>query len=125
MTNKTSQRLLVGILLILGVFAGLYAFKMQGAKGGDPVTGKVVYDTHCASCHGPTGLGDGPMANAVTNKPTNLAKKLDSLFSSDRILIEKVVMPGRMNLGMPAFEGIISAEEAKDSFAYLRSVNAE
>ncbi len=25
-------------------------------------TGKVMYDIYCAVCHGPTGMGDGPVA---------------------------------------------------------------
>lgn len=33
--------------------------------------GKKSVETNCASCHGPTGKGDGPAAAALTPKPAN------------------------------------------------------
>jgi mono/diheme cytochrome c family protein len=37
------------------------------------VDGKTVYTTYCATCHGPTGQGDGPGAAALEPKPRNFA----------------------------------------------------
>jgi mono/diheme cytochrome c family protein len=34
--------------------------------------GKDLYKTYCASCHGTTGLGNGPVAEALKKPPANL-----------------------------------------------------
>jgi mono/diheme cytochrome c family protein len=39
-------------------------------------TGAVLYERYCASCHGPGGRGDGPVAAALTTPPTDL-RRLD------------------------------------------------
>lgn len=36
--------------------------------------GNKVYQTYCATCHGPTGLGDGPAGQALTPPPRNLVE---------------------------------------------------
>ena len=35
----------------------------------DLETGKTKYQINCASCHGETGMGDGPAATALNPKP--------------------------------------------------------
>ncbi len=35
--------------------------------------GQAAFQTNCASCHGPKGLGDGVAATALKPRPTNLA----------------------------------------------------
>jgi mono/diheme cytochrome c family protein len=35
--------------------------------------GLAVYSTNCASCHGATGMGDGPQAEALAPRPRNFA----------------------------------------------------
>ncbi len=37
---------------------------------GDAGRGATTYGTYCASCHGPTGAGDGVLAAALDPKPT-------------------------------------------------------
>lgn len=34
--------------------------------------GKYLYQTHCLSCHGSAGQGDGPEAQKLDRRPTNL-----------------------------------------------------
>ena len=36
-------------------------------------TGHVVYQTHCAVCHGPAGRGDGPFAPLLRVRPADLS----------------------------------------------------
>jgi mono/diheme cytochrome c family protein len=36
--------------------------------------GKNEYSNHCASCHGQTGKGDGPVAKSLSKAPADLTK---------------------------------------------------
>lgn len=56
------------------VGAGL-AIAATGALGQGKVDlGKREYDATCASCHGLKGTGDGPSAQYLTRKPTDLTR---------------------------------------------------
>ena len=35
-------------------------------------SGADTYKAHCAACHGPTAVGDGPVAATLRQKPSNL-----------------------------------------------------
>src|SRR5512132_4313901 len=35
--------------------------------------GRAIYRDHCASCHGPSGLGDGEAGRELSPRPANLA----------------------------------------------------
>ena len=37
-------------------------------------SGAVLYERHCASCHGESGRGDGPAAAALSPPPTDLTQ---------------------------------------------------
>ena len=50
--------------------------------------GAEVYRTYCASCHGPSARGDGPLAATMPKKPANLteiAKRNGGVFPSDLV----------------------------------------
>ncbi|MGO9058198.1 MAG: c-type cytochrome [Candidatus Binataceae bacterium] len=56
--------LLLGFLLLGGA---------TGIAGTDDVAqGHAIYEQYCASCHGLTGEGDGPLARSLTTPPANL-----------------------------------------------------
>ena len=37
-----------------------------------PPTGAILYARHCASCHGASGKGDGPIASSLVTAPADL-----------------------------------------------------
>jgi mono/diheme cytochrome c family protein len=49
------------------------------AADGDPARGQVLYAARCASCHGPSGAGDGAGAPALLPRPASLAEHEYSL----------------------------------------------
>lgn len=50
--------------------------------------GKAEYESNCASCHGLTGKGDGPLSEVYRLKSTDLttlAKRNDGVFPAQRV----------------------------------------
>lgn len=50
--------------------------------------GRDVFRNYCATCHGPTGRGDGPLADSMRRKPANLteiAKRNGGTYPSDLV----------------------------------------
>ena len=73
--------LVAGVMLGPGVVTSATAQEYQQSN-----TGAEVYRTYCASCHGTTARGDGPLASAMKKKPSNLteiAKRNGGLFPSE------------------------------------------
>ena len=53
-----------------------------------PASGQQMYSTYCAVCHGASGIGDGPAAQALKIPPpdlTSLTKSNHGVFPSDRV----------------------------------------
>ena len=63
---------------VRGLLAGAFAVGVlgaaSGALAGDTAAemGKKSYMKHCATCHGPSGTGDGVAANTFNRKPVDL-----------------------------------------------------
>ena len=64
----------------------------------DSAKGKEVYDTYCALCHGPTGLGDGVGAAALDPKPRDLSSAAILEGYTDEYLVD-VIANGGMAVG--------------------------
>jgi mono/diheme cytochrome c family protein len=55
----------------------------------DSISGRDSFEFYCASCHGRTGKGDGPMTSVLRTRPadlTSLARRNDGSFPRDRVL---------------------------------------
>ena len=83
-----------------------------------PKPGQVTFETHCASCHGPKGKGDGntrfnpPVADLTSAKVyTQLAPQLI-----------RTVHKGRANSAMGTWEDVLSDQDIEDVVAYIRSL---
>ena len=62
--------------------------KKTPVQQSDPTSGKVMYTSYCAACHGPAGKGDGPAASELKAAPvdlTQLAKNNGSKFPADHV----------------------------------------
>ena len=70
-----------------GVFATLGTAVLASACGADqdPVVaeGRTLYEVNCQTCHGETGVGDGPMAASLPIRPVSLIEHVGHHSSSE------------------------------------------
>ena len=84
--------------------------------------GQQIYNTNCASCHGPEGMGDGPAAKALNPKPKPLAQEKGL---SDAYLYWRIAEGGAMppfRSVMPAWKNFLSEEQVWQVVTYLRTL---
>lgn len=108
--------LIFAAFVLAGVSGRLLA---EPAPGGDVNNGKARYEQYCVVCHGPRGLGDGPMAKA-TNPPATRLTAAEVRNKTDRDLLA-VIADGKGGI-MPAWRGILTDQELLDVLAYVRSL---
>lgn len=79
MTKQRSAILAIPLLLLLlpVLTSAVFALTAKGNPEPDRIAisvGRGTYRTYCATCHGDGGLGDGPVAQYLKVKPTNLTR---------------------------------------------------
>lgn len=77
----------------------------------DLVRGKQIYEVHCLSCHGPSGISFAPGAPSFARG--------EGLMQPDMMLLQSVKL-GKM--AQPPFFGILSDQEIMDAIAYARTL---
>ncbi len=84
--------------------------------------GKRVYQQQCASCHGESGRGDGVAGESLTPQPADLKHLMHmSWMTSDGYLYWTIAEGGKpINTDMPAFNEILSSEEAWSLVHFLK-----
>lgn len=80
------RRASMALLLVLGGAAS----GAGQAKNEDPVvfSGSDAYRTYCATCHGVSARGDGPLAESLRSRPPDLtliAKRNQGQFPDDKV----------------------------------------
>jgi len=82
-------------------------------------TGKELWNTHCKSCHGAKGLGDGSKAAQLKTEPGDFSKA-STQSQTDGSLLYKI-SEGRDD--MPAFKKKIADEEDRWSLVnFIRTL---
>ena len=133
--RHTASVFTVGLFIALGtspLWAQYAGWKIpgNGERDTSPVAGsreaaargRELFRTHCTSCHGPLGKGDGP----ASNRAADLTDPLRVEINPEGVLFYKIwyghlvsLREGRFN--MPAFEGTLSRE---DTWAVVEHVKA-
>ena len=72
MSSKTLSMLLASFLALGSVYAT--DIKKVPIKRTSPASGKDMFVTYCAVCHGKEGKGNGPAAPALKKTPANLTE---------------------------------------------------
>jgi len=79
-------------LVLVAALTPLPSARPPSRQPADATAGRALYLTHCATCHGRAGRGDGPMAPYLRVAPTNLATistRHQGIFPTE--LIQRIV----------------------------------
>jgi len=94
-------------------------FSPRGDDGGSPAAsaedGKKLYAANCASCHGPTGAGDGFAAPPLARMPANFHARQPS---ADRAV--DVISNGVAGTAMPGWKVKLTEPQRAAVAAYIR-----
>jgi mono/diheme cytochrome c family protein len=100
------------------VLAFLFATTPQLNWAGEVHPGKLSYDLHCARCHGPNGLGDGPQASHLKVAPPNFQSATFQSRSDEQMLGS--IEFGETRSQMHAWRGRLTEQELREVMAYIR-----
>ena len=92
---------------------------------GNVELGKVDYQTLCASCHGPTGGGDGPVAQALDPKPAQHGDGAYMNALTDDYLFQVIKFGGTpvgKSAMMAPFGGSLSDQQIRNVVAFIRTL---
>ena len=91
----------------------------------DAEVGKADYQIYCASCHGETGEGDGPVAQALNPKPARHSNGAYMNPLTDDYLF-KVIKFGGAAVGksamMAPLGGSLSDQQIRNTIAFIRTL---
>jgi mono/diheme cytochrome c family protein len=117
--------------LTIAAAAALLIPTTGAAADGDAAKGKADFEMNCASCHGVTGKGDGPVGKALTPPPRDFSKgdfkydtNEDGTSGTDEDLTN-VIKNGAMKYGgNPLMAGWpqLSDEQVTNIIAYVRTL---
>jgi mono/diheme cytochrome c family protein len=98
---------------------------LAAAADRDAESGKKIYATHCATCHGDSGKGDGPSATGFATKPFDLTNGQLLNALPDEFLVG-IIRDGGPPHGlaptMPPFNRTLSTSQIDQVVAYVRSL---
>ena len=81
-------------------------------------SGRQLYVSHCAACHGDTGKGDGRAACDFTTRPADLTDDATA-GATDRELLRHLSHPPKP---MPSYDTLLNDTERHEIVRYLRSL---
>jgi mono/diheme cytochrome c family protein len=70
------------ILIALAATMSLALLSLPGSAAADAAAGKAPFEANCASCHGTSGKGDGPVGAALNPSPRDFTQG-DFKFDAD------------------------------------------
>jgi len=86
---------------------------------GDSRRGRALFQSACASCHGPKGKGNGILAKIIGAPMVDFTKQKAAKRYSDKALVE-LIRKGKGKF-MPGWKGTLNNSELIDVAAYIRS----
>lgn len=108
----------IGIYLIAVLIVALASSWV--AAQGRTARGQILYDEHCARCHGLTGKGDGPEAAKLMVPPANFHTARSKAKTDFELLTS--ISYGIAFSPMHAWRGRITDDELLELVRYLREL---
>jgi mono/diheme cytochrome c family protein len=104
------------------------AIKRVPVQPTDMTSGKEMFKTYCATCHGPGGKGDGPAAAALKKAPadlTQLARKHNGKFPDGYVVakLKNVDEPVHGSREMPVWGALLPSVSQGEAETQLRINN--
>ncbi len=62
------------MLPVVVLFGGVLVHAQESASNPSPTSGREMFTTYCAPCHGMDGKGGGPAASVFRRRPSDLTK---------------------------------------------------
>ena len=93
-------------------------------------SGAYLYRAFCATCHGETGMGDGPVADIAGRRPadlTVLTRNSGGTYPLDRVMrvLENAEpIPGHEPPAMPNWQNVFKATERGDERVIRKRLEA-
>ena len=122
------------VLCLTAVYANQAKPATPAAKGAAPAAavkaspasianGEVIYKRQCQTCHGATGVGDGPASKFLKGKLPNFTDKTAMAKIKDEEIMETITNGVKTDVGtMPAFKAKLKAEEIQDAMNFVHSL---
>ena len=85
--------------------------------------GRVLYDRHCAECHGSTGMGDGPKGVGITPPPPALGNA-HVMHEVTPALMYRIASVGIAGTQMVGWSSALTPDERWNVIAYINSLRA-
>jgi mono/diheme cytochrome c family protein len=113
------------------------AFQSGGAtaaeqeQGSHAALGSYLFKTYCATCHGTSGRGDGPLADSMRRRPSNLteiAKRNKGTYPKElvaQIIDGRTKVPGHGGPDMPVWgDAFMRTSETTDEASVKHRIQA-
>ena len=97
----------------------------RALEPGDAAAGALTYRNLCASCHGESGCGDGPLASTLDPKPARHCDGERMNGVEDDYLVEIITRGGYAldkSQMMAAWGGTLSPQQIQDVVAFIRTL---
>ena len=89
--------------------------------------GKLLYNAHCATCHGEDGKGEGPLAPHLFPKPRDLTSGIFKYRTTQGDIPDDVDILQTMKMGVPGTPmpgwDLLGTPEWKSILAYVKSLS--
>lgn len=120
------------VLLVLGSLAYAQGWEMPRSASAEksPLaptpavldSGRSLYISHCARCHGSEGRGDGPdKTNDLAHRPADLTSAFRAPLNPDGVLFYKI-WNGRTQPTMPGLKAKLARNEVWAIVEYVKTL---
>lgn len=126
----TTRILLFTALAVAAIGVRAPASEQTTPPRQDYTSGPYLYRVFCASCHGETGVGNGPVSDLLRVRPSDLtaiAKRNAGVFPRDQvftIIDGRTPVPGHGRQDMPVWGDVLRVTEGNDDRTIKRRIDA-